>query len=139
MLKNNKEIKGIKMSNMKRDIKYSTCRRRHFGHKWCILFKLLQSKQSKIFCKQAGSKVNLSKTQCILLGSLKDKFTDVGCTNTTNDTVWCLSMHIGHNKNQFYELNWLHTIQNMKKLFESWIKRKLTFYFKSMCHKLYLN
>lgn len=134
MLKNNKEIKGIKMSNMKRDIKYSTCRRRHFGHKWCILFKLFSQNSRTFFASKLAPKLIL-----VLLGSLKDKFTDVGCTNTTNDTVWCLSMHIGHNKNQFYELNWLHTIQNMKKLFESWIKRKLTFYFKSMCHKLYLN
>lgn len=83
------------------------------------------------FCKHAGSKVNINKTQCILLGSLKDKYNNISGIDVTNDAVRCLGIYIGHNKNQCYELNWLHSFQNMEKLFESWKKRKLTIFGKA--------
>lgn len=39
------------------------------------------------YCKHAGSEVNFCKTQCIHLGSLKDKLTIVGGINTTKDAL----------------------------------------------------
>lgn len=46
------------------------------------------------YCKHAGSEVNFCKTQCIHLGSLKDKLTIVGGINTTEDALQCLSIHM---------------------------------------------
>ena len=55
----------------------------------------------------------------------------VGGISVTNDAVRYLGIYIGHNKTQFYELNWLKTYDDMKKLFESWKKRKLTIFGKA--------
>lgn len=51
-------------------------------------------KTVKEYCKHAGSEVNFWKTQCIHLGSLKDKLTIVGGINTTEDALKCLSIHM---------------------------------------------
>ena len=53
------------------------------------------------FCKHAGSKLYLSKTQCILLECLKNKYTTVGCISVTYDAVRCLGIYIGHKKHYF--------------------------------------
>lgn len=60
----------------------------------------------KSFCDHAGSKVNLNKTQCILLGKLKDKHSNIDEINVTNDAVRCLGIFIGHDKEQCFDLNW---------------------------------
>ena len=57
-------------------------------------------KTVEYFCKHAASKVNLSKTQCILLECLKNKYTTVGGIAVTYDAVRCFGIYIGHNKTQ---------------------------------------
>lgn len=71
------------MSNRKRDIK-------NIQHADDVAFALydipsfnIAVKTVETFWKQASSKVNLSKTECILLGGLEYKFTSVGVLNTT--------------------------------------------------------
>lgn len=87
-IKNKKEIKGIKMSNIKRDVKNI----QHADDVTLALNDLwslnIAVKTVEEFCKSDGSKVNLSKTQCMHLGSLKVK-TSVGGINVTNDAVRC--------------------------------------------------
>lgn len=51
-------------------------------------------KTVKEYCKHAGSEVNICITQCIYLGSLKDKLTIVGGINTTEDALQCLGIHM---------------------------------------------
>ena len=85
-IKSNNEIKGINISNIQ-DIK-------NIQHADDITVALKDINSLNIaittaedFCKHAGSKVKLSKTQCILLGCLKNKYTTLGGISVTNDAV----------------------------------------------------
>ena len=71
-------------------------------------------------------KLNLSKTECILLGSLKGKYTDIDGITVNDTCVKVLGIHIGHDKESCYKNNWTKKIDDIQKLFESWKKRKLT-------------
>lgn len=44
------------------------------------------------FCKLAGSKINLSKTECILLGNLKDQFENLEGIKVAKQAVKCLGI-----------------------------------------------
>ena len=69
----------------------------------------------------------MTKTQCILLGNLKDRYEELSGIKTTNDAVSCLGIYVGHTKTQCYKLNWIKIHEDMERLFESWKKkRKLT-------------
>lgn len=81
-----------------------------------------------IFCKLAGSKINLSKTECVLLGTLKNQYNNVEGIHVTNQSVKCLGIHIGHDKIECYNKNWMKIFHEMETLFESWKKRKLTIF-----------
>ena len=48
------------------------------------------------FCLHAGSKVNIEKTECILLGSLKYTFDNVYNINVNTTCVKCLCIFVGH-------------------------------------------
>ena len=85
----------------------------------------------KSFCNITGTKVNIAKTQCILLGGLKNKHDNLFGIDITNRAVKCLGIYIGHDKNECYKLNWVNIVNDMEKLFESWKKRKLTLFGKT--------
>ena len=53
------------------------------------------------FCKHAGSKININKTECILLGPLKDAYDEILRIKVTNRAVKCLGIYIGHDKEEF--------------------------------------
>ena len=58
----------------------------------------------KEFCKHAVSKINIEKTECMLLGSLKntvlcDEIRDI---KINREFVKCLVIFIGHNKGECY-------------------------------------
>ena len=80
------------------------------------------------FCKHAGSKVNIAKTECILLGPLKDRYTNIQGINVNDKCLKCLGIYIGHNKEECYNKNWMNVYHEMEKLFETWKKRKLTIF-----------
>ena len=80
------------------------------------------------FCLHAGSKVNIEKTECILLGSLKDTFDNVYNINVNTTCVKCLGIFVGHDRDECFRRNWTNTMKDMEKLFESWKKRKLTIF-----------
>lgn len=105
-LKINNDIKGIKIANMSTEIKNL----QHADDVTLALRDMLSLDKAietvKSFCDHAGSKVNLNKTQCILLGKLKDKHSNIDEINVTNDAVRCLGIFIGHDKEQCFDLNW---------------------------------
>ena len=65
------------------------------------------------FCDHAGSTVNLHKTECILLGNLKNRY------KVTNDTVRYLGIYLEHNKEQCYIKNWVEKFDENQQLFEN--------------------
>ena len=79
------------------------------------------NKTINIFCNLAGSKINVSKTECILLGPLKNCLTNINGIKVTNKTVKCLGIYtyIGHDKIE----NWMN--RNFIRISE---KRKLTLF-----------
>ena len=78
-----------------------------------------------IFCKHAGSKINIDKIECILLGNLKGMYNNINGINVNTTVIKCLGIYIGHYKEGCYNRNWMKIYHNMEKLFESWKKRKL--------------
>lgn len=105
-LKTNNDIKGIRIANMSTEIKNL----QHADDVTLALRDMLSLEKAietvKSFCDHAGSKVHLNKTQCILLGKLKGKHSNIGKINVTNDAVRCLGIFIGHDKEQCFDLNW---------------------------------
>ena len=71
------------------------------------------------FCNHAGSKINTNKTECILLGPLKEAYDEILGIKVTNKAVKCLGIYIGQDKEECYNKNWM-KICDMEKLFESW-------------------
>lgn len=80
------------------------------------------------FCIHAGSKVNISKIECIVLGPFKSMFTDIEGITVTNKSVKCLGIHVGHDKIECYNKNWMKIYHDIDTLFESWKRRKLTLF-----------
>lgn len=73
------------------------------------------------FCIHAGFKLNISKTECIVLGML----TEIEGISVTNKAVKCLGIHVGHDKIECYNKNWMKIYYDIDTLFESWKRRKL--------------
>ena len=59
------------------------------------------------FCEHAGSKININKTECILLGSLKNMYNEVCNIKVNTNVVKCLGIFMGHNKIECYRKNWI--------------------------------
>lgn len=82
----------------------------------------------EVFGKHAGSKINLNKTECILLGTLKDQYETISGINVSKHVVKCLVIYLGHDKTECFTQNWMKVYHDIEKLFESWKKRKLTLF-----------
>lgn len=76
-IKNNGLINGFTVKNSEKEIKNI----QHADDMTLSLKNIDSLKQAiktiDIFCKLAGSKINLSKTECILLGTLKNQYNNV--------------------------------------------------------------
>ena len=46
----------------------------------------------------AGSKINISKTECILLEPLKGRYKNIVGINVTDKAVKCLGIYLGHDR-----------------------------------------
>ena len=80
------------------------------------------------FCDHAGSKLNVQKTECILLGNLKNKYDKIDGIKVTNGAVKCLGIYLGHNQDECYTKNWLEKYDQVQNIFEVWKKRHLTIF-----------
>ncbi len=76
----------------------------------------------------SGLRINMSKTEGIWLGSLKNYPNMYGGINFTNSCVKCLGIYIGHDKVKCYENNWMSKINKLKNAIHVWKSRKLTLY-----------
>ena len=93
----------------------------------------------KSFCLHAGSKINISKTECILLGTLKNAFNDINGIKVNTSSIKCLGIYMGHDKVECYNKNWMKVYDNMEKLFESWKKKETYNFWKMLCSKYSCN
>ncbi len=87
------------------------------------------------FSEVAGPKLNVEKTEGILLGPLKNTLNEHRGIKFTNDAVRCLGVYMGHNKAQCRKLNWDDKIEKMKIIFERWKSRHLTIFGKILIIK----
>ena len=71
------------------------------------------------FYEFAGSKIEISKTECILLGNLKNMYNELYGIKITNKAVKCLGIYIGHDKEECYAKNWMKIYHNIENIFES--------------------
>ncbi len=76
----------------------------------------------KEFSTVAGPKLNVEKTEGILLGPLKDSLADYYDIKFTNDAVRCLGIYIGHDKEQCHKKNWVDKTEKIRKILEKWKK-----------------
>ena len=80
------------------------------------------------FCELAGSKINFTKTECMLFGNLKNKFESIGGIKVTKKAVKCLGIYIGQDRIECYNKNWMKIYHEIDLLFESWKRRKLSLF-----------
>ena len=81
------------------------------------------------FTKVSGMKLNMSKTECLLTGALKNNPNILIHGVKVNKTcIKTLGVYIGHDKELCYQNNWIKCISDMEKLFESWKTRNLTLF-----------
>ena len=80
------------------------------------------------FSKVSGMRLNMKKTEAILLGPLKNRYTTLYDVKITNDPVRCLGIYIGHDIEKCYEKNWIEKIHKLEKMLNMWKKRKLTLF-----------
>ena len=132
-IKENINIQGFSLPNMLSEIKSV-----QHADDLTMILKNIESlihgiETIKSFCLHAGSKINISKTECILLGRLKGTFDNIDGIKVNTSSIKCLGIYIGHDKEECYNKNWMKVYGNIEKLFESWKKRKLTIFGKMLC------
>ena len=81
-----------------------------------------------IFSNVSGMKLNVSKTECVLLGKLKNRNVNTHGVKINTTCLKTLGVYIGHDKELCYRNNWIRCISDMEKLFESWKTRNLTLF-----------
>ena len=89
----------------------------------------------KLFSEVAGPKLNVEKTEGILLGPLKDTLARYKGINFTNKAVRCLGIYMGHDKDECHTKNWLDKIEKIRIVFEKWKNRNLTLFGKLLIIK----
>lgn len=71
------------------------------------------------FSENAGSKISINKTKCILFGTLRNLYDEFFGVEITNKAIGCLEMFIGHDKEECFN-NWMKIYRDIEILFESW-------------------
>ena len=98
----------------------------------------LQSVSSSIniikqFSKVAGPKVNLDKTEGLLIGNLKNSnIEEYMGISITNRLTKVLGIYIGNTQIQCKELNWNGKLNKIQNILNLWIKRNLTIFGKTV-------
>ena len=69
--------------------------------------------------------LNIDKTECLLMGSLKNRYRNIAGINICSYTK-CLGIYIGHDMDECVQKNWYHKIKELEKALHVWKKRKLT-------------
>ncbi len=87
------------------------------------------------FSQVAGMKLNVEKTEGVLLGPLKDTTDTYEGIKFTNKAIRCLGIYLGHDKNECDTKNWEEKLEKIKLIFERWKYRKLTLFGKILIVK----
>ena len=80
------------------------------------------------FSRSSGMKLNITKTEAILLGPLKNKYNTLYGVKITNEPIRCLGIYLGHDSKKCYEKNWNDKVKNLEKKLDIWKNRKLTIF-----------
>ena len=72
------------------------------------------------FSVLAGPKLNIQKSECMLLGPLLNVCNHNDGSRVTTQPVKILGIYLGHNKEQRLEKNWQDKIEKMSKMVDSW-------------------
>ena len=82
------------------------------------------------FSDMAGPKLNISKTEGILLGNLRDKAESITINTVkwTQNPVKCLGIYIGNDILKCNHLNWSQRLQKVETELDAWKKRSLTLF-----------
>ncbi len=78
------------------------------------------------FSAVAGPKLNVDKTEGVLLGPLKNSINEFYGIKFTNNAIRCLGIYLGHDKEQCYKKNWVDKTEKIKKILEKWKNRHLS-------------
>ena len=90
-------------------------------------------KEVSSFSNIAGPKLNLSKSEGLLLGPLKNTNVKVLCgVKFSEKPIKYLGIYVGHNKEDCSVLNWDRKIGKMEEIINIWGKRNLTVFGKAM-------
>ncbi len=80
------------------------------------------------FSHVSGLKLNLHKTEGLLLGPLKTAPINISGIIWSKDSIRYLGIYIGHNQKECIRKNWIDKIEKMQKLTDVWRKRNLTLF-----------
>ncbi len=87
------------------------------------------------FSSVAGPKLNIDKTEGILLGPYKNSVASFGNVTFTNDAIRYLGIYIGHDKIQCDKKNWDDKLEKIQIILEKWKKRHLSLFGKILVLK----
>ncbi len=132
-IRNNEKIKGLDC--LDKDIKQLM-----YADDTTLLLSDFESMKNAIdtvnkFSQVSGMKLNVEKTEGILLRPLKNSVIEYEGIKFNNNAIRCLGVYIGHNQNQCYMKNWEEKIEKIRLVFERWKYRKLTLFGKILIVK----
>ena len=132
-IRKNENIQGFKC--LDRNIKESL-----YADDTTLLLSDLNSLDAAIdtvnqFSNVAGPKLNLEKSEGVLLGPLKNTMDKYKNIKFTNDAIRVLGIYIGHDKEKCHEKNWNEKINKIRLIFERWKYRNLTMFGKILIIK----
>ncbi len=132
-IRKNRDISGFKMLEL--EVKTSM-----YADDTSLLLSDLKSMENAIdevntFSRIAGPRLNVDKTEGILLGPLKDSIMSHKDIAFTNEAIRCLGIYIGHDKNKCEENNWNKKLEKMDVILERWKNRNLTIFGKILIIK----
>ena len=101
-IRSNNQIEGFLCQNLPKEIKSV-----QHADDLTLALKNIKSVENAVetidvFCRHAGSKININKTECILLGNLKGRFENIHGIKVNTTVIKCLGIYIGHNKEECY-------------------------------------
>ncbi len=132
-IRQNNQIKGFKCGDT--EIKESL-----YADDTSLLLSDLTSLEEALntinkFSMVAGPKLNIDKTEGILLGPLKNTLRSYMDIKFTNEAIRCLGIFIGHDKIKCHEKNWTAKLDKIKIIFERWKSRHLSIFGKNLIIK----
>ena len=127
-IRSSDSIRGVSLNNIGKSIKL-----KQYADDATLILKDMTSIDYAIRCisefgELSGLRLNIQKTEGILLGSLKNSKKSVSGISFTNKAVRCLGVYIGHDYNECYLKNWTDKLDFFEQTLERWKKRQLTLF-----------